>query len=141
MHKNWEVSFYYQYQQVKNCEKSLANISHFWFVNLHSSLFCYRRLTGALSSAVFNVFVCLFLGLVSYIIESKFIRELTVEQKIQWEWLSKVKKADLLVNLFTFRGYGIISEIINLKEEKLFSLMVSKVSVNGPLAMLLFWGL
>lgn len=51
-----------------------------------------------------------------------------------------MKKADLLVNLFTFRGRGIISEIISLKEEKLFSLMVSKVLVNGPLAMLLFWG-
>lgn len=138
MHKNWEVSFYYQYQQVKNCEKSLANISHFWFVNLHSSLFCYRRLTGALSSAVFNVFVCLFLGLVSYIIESKWTH-CRIENPMGI--LSKVKKADLLVNLFTFRGYGIISEIINLKEEKLFSLMVSKVSVNGPLAMLLFWGL
>lgn len=25
MHKNWKVSFYYQYQQVKNCKKSLAN--------------------------------------------------------------------------------------------------------------------
>lgn len=49
-----------------------------------------------------------------------------------------MKKADLLVNFLAFCGCGIISDIVNLKEEKLFSLMVS---VNGQLAMLLFWGL
>ena len=50
-----------------------------------------------------------------------------------------MKKADLLVDFLAFCGCGIISDIVNLKEEKLFSLMVSKVSVNGQLAMLLFW--
>lgn len=52
-----------------------------------------------------------------------------------------MKKTNLLVNLLAFCDCGRLSEIINLKEEKLFSLILPKVSVNGQLAMLLFWSL